>query len=78
MTLKVYNNPCKSLDIKMCPVYGPAAAALICPLAWKLSYAIGVTIKRKKKIMPYMHNIYAYATCYIVIAAKKLKLKVMV
>ena len=27
----------------------PAAAALICPLAWELSYATGVALKKKKK-----------------------------
>ena len=30
--------------------YKPAAVALIRPLAWKLPYATGLALKRKKKI----------------------------
>ena len=39
-----------SLDLALLWLWhGPAAAALIQPLAWELPYATGVALKRKKK-----------------------------
>ena len=38
-----------------------AAAALVCPLAWELSYAVGVALKKKKKKESRNHK----SVCYV-------------
>jgi len=43
---------------------GLAAAALIWPLAWELSYAVGVAVKRKKNVSSALPRTYLFFCSY--------------